>query len=49
MDKVPAGGLKNLNYAELAAFKSDDRALLPRDATNAMCQAMPPADNCIKR
>lgn len=50
MDKVPAGGLKNLNFTEMKALKlMNGPPFVTRDVSNAMCQAAAPADNCIKR
>ncbi len=50
MDKVPAGGLRNLNFTELKALKLvTGPPFVARDASSAMCQASPPAANCIKR
>jgi hypothetical protein len=50
MDKVPAGGLKNLSHAEQRALKLVTGPIFAaRDVTNAMCQAAAPADNCIRR
>ena len=50
MDKVPAGGLKNLKFTELKALKLVTEApFIARDVTNALCRASPPADHCIKR
>ena len=50
MDKVPAGALKTLSLADLKASKLvTEPVFAARDATNAMCQASPPADNCVKR
>ena len=50
MDKVPAEGLKNLNFTGLNALKLvTDPPFVARDVTNAMCQAAAPAENCIKR
>jgi len=50
MDKVPAGGLKNLSHTEQKALKLvTEPPFVARDVTNAMCQAAAPADNCIKR
>jgi hypothetical protein len=50
MDKVPAGGLKNLNFTELKALKLvTGPPFVARDAADAPCQAAVPADNCIKQ
>jgi hypothetical protein len=50
MDQVPPLGLKNLTYAELATAKlMTEHVPIANLATNAMCKASPPADNCIKR
>jgi hypothetical protein len=50
IDKVPPLGLKNLTYAELATAKlMTEHVPIANLATNAMCKASPPADNCIKR
>ncbi len=50
MDKVPAGGLKNLNFTELKALNLvTGPPFVARDAANAMCLASTPAENCIKR
>ena len=48
--KVPPPSLHNLTFTELEALKLiTERAFVARDVINAMCQASPPADNCIKR
>ena len=50
MDKVPAGGLKNLTFTEMKALKLvTNPPFVARDAASALCPASPPADNCIKR
>jgi hypothetical protein len=50
MDKVPAGGLKNLNFTELKALKLvTGPPFVARDAADAPCQAAVPANNCIKQ
>lgn len=50
MDKVPAGGLHNLNVAQLKAAKlATEPMLAARDVSSAICQAAPPPDNCIWR
>jgi hypothetical protein len=50
MDKVPAGGLKNLSYIEQRALKLVTEPIFAaRDATGTACKSSPPADNCIGR
>ncbi len=50
MEKVSAGLLRTLSYAELEAFKlMTERTFVASDAARAMCRTSPPADNCIKR
>jgi hypothetical protein len=50
MDKVPAGGLKNLSLADLKALKlMTEPVFAARGSTNAVCQTSPPADHCIGR
>ena len=50
MDKVPAGGLKNLSHTEQRALKLVTEPIFAaRDATGTVCKSSPPADNCIKR
>lgn len=50
MDKVPAGGLKNLSYTEQKSLRLVTGPIfVARDATDTVCKSSPPADNCIKR
>jgi hypothetical protein len=50
MDKVPAGGLKNLSHTEQKALKLVSEPIFAaRDAMGAVCKSSPPAGNCIKR
>jgi hypothetical protein len=50
MDKVPAGGLKNLSFTELKALKLvTEPPFVASDTARALCQTSPPAGNCIKR
>ena len=50
MDKVPAGGLKNLSHTEQKALKLVTEPIFAaRDAMGAVCNSSPLADNCIKR
>lgn len=50
MEKVSGGLLRILSYAELEAFKlMTERPFVASDASRAMCQTTPPAENCIKR
>jgi hypothetical protein len=50
MDKVPAGGLKNLSHTEQRALKLVTEPIFAaRDASGTVCKSAPPAENCIKR
>jgi hypothetical protein len=50
MEKVPAGLLQHLESSEIATLKlKSEHGSVVDLGTNAMCQASPPADNCIKR
>ncbi len=50
MEKVSGGLIRILSHAELEAFRlMTERPFVASDASRAMCQATPPAENCIKR
>ena len=50
MNMVPSGSLEKLSFSELKASKLvTEPVFAARELTSAVCQVLPPPDNCIWR